>query len=93
MSSQPKTPLQAFRARIRQRGLVRVEVHVPREDAALIRSAARALVDPPTAPKARSILRATFASPGANLKELLASAPLEGVDLDRPRDAGRPVDL
>ena len=52
MSSQPKTPLQAFRARIRQRGLVRVEVHVPQEDAALIRSAARALVDPPTAPKA-----------------------------------------
>jgi len=30
---------------------------------------------------------------GLSLKELLASAPLEGIDLDRSRDLGRDVDL
>ena len=31
--------------------------------------------------------------PGRALKDLLSSAPLEGVDLRRPADAGRPVEL
>ena len=31
--------------------------------------------------------------PKMSAKELLASAPLEGVDLERPRDFGREVEL
>ena len=31
--------------------------------------------------------------PKVSAKELLASAPLEGVDLERPRDFGREVEL
>ena len=39
-------------------------------------------------------LRARFAAPAARgFKELLASCPLEGVDLRRPRDFGRDVEL
>ncbi len=42
----------------------------------------------------RALLRGRFApAPARSLKDLLASAPLEGVDLDRPRDAGRAVEL
>lgn len=73
--------------------MVRVEVHVRKEDAALVRAVAKALGDPQSAPEARSILRARFArGPDVNLKDLLASAPLEGVDLGRPPDPGRAVD-
>jgi hypothetical protein len=43
---------------------------------------------------ARTLLRQRFVEPPAvSLKELLASAPLDGVDLDRSRDLGRDVDL
>jgi prevent-host-death family protein len=31
--------------------------------------------------------------PQVDLKELLASAPLEGVDLERPEDYGREIDF
>ena len=46
------------------------------------------------AAEARTILKARFTKPAqAGLKALLASAPLEGVDLERPRDMGREIDL
>jgi hypothetical protein len=61
------------------------------------RSCARwrpSLADPGRAAEARALLRGRFApAPARSLKDLLASAPLEGVDLDRPRDAGRAVEL
>lgn len=42
----------------------------------------------------RALLRARFASPKARgLKELLADAPLDGIDLDRSDDLGREVEL
>ncbi len=42
----------------------------------------------------RALLRQRFVEPvGLSLKALLASAPLEGIDLDRSRDLGRDVDL
>lgn len=94
MAAPRKSPVQTFRKRLLQRGLVRVEVHVQKADAHLVRDVARALGDPQTAAEARSVLSARFAKPVATgLKVLLASAPLEGVDLDRPRDLGREVDL
>jgi hypothetical protein len=89
-----KTALAKFRYHLKRRGVVRVEVQVRKEDAALVRSMARALVDPEREAQARALLRREFAEPPTvNLKALLASAPLEGIDLDRARDTGRKVDL
>ena len=43
--------LSAYRRRLKQRGVVRVEVHVRKNDAALVRGVARALCDPRQRPK------------------------------------------
>jgi len=68
---------------------VRVEVNVSEDDASLVRNVGATLADP--APQAR---RAELAEPPkVNLKALLASAPLDGIDLDRGLDLGRHVDL
>lgn len=89
-----KTPLSSFRNRQKRQGIVRVEVQVRKEDAVLVRGVARALGDPQRAAEARRLLKARFAKPAsAGLKTLLAAAPLDGIDIDRPRDLGRPVDL
>ena len=89
MATARKTPVDTFRKRLRQKGMVRVEVHVLKDDAVLVKSVARALGNPKMAAEARTILKARFTKPAqAGLKALLASAPLEGVDLERPRDLG-----
>lgn len=96
MSPKPRarSAVAEHRQRLRSRGLQRVEVQVHGEDAPLLRAVAAALADPDRAAEARAVLRACFApAPTRSLKELLAAAPLEGVDLDRPRDTGRVVDL
>jgi len=94
MPKSPKTPLETFRRRLKRQGIVRVEVRVRKDDAALLRSVAQALGDPGRETEARSLLRTRFATPSpVGLKALLASAPLDGIELKRPRDRGRPVDL
>jgi hypothetical protein len=91
--SKPKS-LSAYRRRLKQRGVVRVEVHVHKNDAALVRSVARALSDPAVETETRVLLRERFGVAKAKgLKEFLASAPLEGLDLTRKRDVGRKVEL
>jgi len=76
------------------RGLVRVEVSVRKEDASLVRSVASALSDPIRQHETRRILRQRFAKPPSiSLKALLASAPLDGIELERSRDTGRDIDL
>ena len=93
MSARAK-PVSVYRRRLKRRGVVRVEVHVRKDDAALIRGVARALDDPERADQARALLRARFTADKAKgLKALLAAAPLEGIDLTRARDTGRQVDL
>jgi hypothetical protein len=77
-----------WRRRRAAEGFVRVEVQVRRDDAALLRAVAAALADPRRAADARAVLRARIAGRGG-LKALLAAAPLEDVDLARPRDFGR----
>ena len=73
---------------------MRVEVNVRKEDANLVRRVASALSDPTRQVEARVLLRQRFAEPSnVSLKALLASAPLDGIDLDRSRDLGRDVDL
>ena len=89
--SQKKT-LSAHRRRQKQRGIMRLEVHVREDDAGLIRGVAKALSDPARATEARALLRARFGAQ-AGLKQLLAAAPLEGIDLTRERDLGRDVAL
>ena len=82
------------RRQLRGRGLQRLEVQVRGEDAPLVRAVAAALADPGRAAETRALLRGRFApAPARSLKGLLASAPLDGVDLGRSRDTGRAVEL
>ena len=89
-----KSALATHRARMERRGFVRVEVNVRKDDASLVRGVAAALSDPSRQAEARRLLRQRFGkSPKVSLKALLASAPLDGIDLDRSPSAGRDVDL
>jgi len=89
-----KSSITKYRSRMKRRGLVRVEVQVRKEDAALVRSVVNALGDPTREADARALLREQFGSSAAHgLKALLARAPLEGIDLRRSRDTGREIDL
>ena len=94
MRSSANKAVAEHRKRLKQRGLVRIELRAPKEDAPLLRDIAGALADPARAIPTRRLLRQHF-NPyaGMNFKELLAAAPLEGVDLERNPDTGRDVDL
>ncbi len=86
--------LAAHRQRLRGRGFQRLEIQVQGKDAPLIRAVAAALADPDRAPEARSLLHDRFIpNPVNSLKDLLAGAPLDGIEFDRLRDTGRAVDL
>jgi len=94
MSSTQRKALSTYRRRLKRRGVVRLEVHVRKDDAALVRGVVRALADPEQEVEARALLRERFGAGKANgLKALLASAPLEGIDLSRDPDFGRDVRL
>lgn len=85
-------PASGGRARGGESDLVRLEVQVHDADAALLKEAAAALVDPGREADARAFLRQHFGVPRkSGFKALLSSAPLEGVELDRSRDAGRDI--
>jgi len=89
-----KSSLATHRARMERQGFVRVAVNVRKEDASLVRGVASALSDPTRQAEARRLLQQRFAEPTkVNLKALLASAPLDGIDLDRSPDPGRDVGL
>lgn len=75
-------------------GFVRVEVQVRKEDASLVREIASALGDPSRHDETCAALRKQIVrSPSKSFKALLASAPLEDIDLNRTRDLGREIDL
>jgi hypothetical protein len=94
MTSRARSSVAKHRARKAREGLVRIEVNVRREDASLIRQVASALSDPARQAAARALLQRRFVEPAnPGLKALLASAPLEGIDLERSQDVGRDVDL
>ncbi len=94
MSSSQRRSVTAHRRRLKRRGVIRVEVHVRKNDAALVRGVARALSDPAREAEARAMLRERFgAGKAKGFKALLAAAPLEGIDLARERDPGRDVAL
>ena len=94
MTSTDPSPVTQWRKRRQRQGFVRVEVQVRKEDAALVRDVATALGDPEREAETRSILRERISTPrSGGLKALLASAPLDGIDLERARDLGRDVVL
>ena len=82
------------RRRQREKGVERVEIQVPKEDAILLRNVARVLADPARRDEARALLRQNFApAPAKGLKALLQAAPLEDIDLTRRSDRGRAIDF
>jgi hypothetical protein len=94
MPAPQRKVLARHRRNLKRRGIVRLEVRVGAQDAPLMRDVAQALADPVRQAEARAVLRAHFAGrPAVNLKDLLASAPLDGIDLERSREPGRDVDL
>jgi hypothetical protein len=94
MLSSQKKAVSAYRKRLKESGIVRLEVKVRKDDAPLVRNVAHALTDPERAADARALLRERFGEPRAKgLKALLEAAPLEGVDLTRERDPGRDIPL
>ena len=60
MPSTQRKPVSAYRRRLKRRGVVRVEVHVRKDDAALVRGVAQALSDPVRETEARALLRERF---------------------------------
>ncbi len=94
-----KRAIKNYRARLTQRGFKRFEVMALESDRELIRSLARCLAEEgPKAEEARAAVKAVVAGeppkPGGILTALRRS-PLVGAELDlaRPRDEGRRVDL
>ncbi len=90
MANTNSSSVTQWRKRRQRQGFVRVEVQVRKEDAALVRDVAKALIDPDRESATRDILREKIASSSyGGLKALLSSAPLEGIDLVRQSDFGR----
>jgi len=94
VSKPAKSSIDRHRARMARQGFVRVEVNVRKDDAGLVRDIVAALADPARQTAARALLRQRFSEPSKiSLKALLASAPLDGIDLVRSPDLGRELAL
>jgi hypothetical protein len=94
-----KRAMQNYRARLAQRGFTRFEILALKSDRALIRALARRLAEEgPEAEQIRVAVKTAVAGeppkPGGILTALRRS-PLAGagLDLSRPREEGRKVDL
>ncbi len=93
MADSQNEAIATYRRRLKRKGLRRLEVQVRKDDAALIRGVVGALSDPEREAETRALLRERFGiSPVKGLKALLATVPLEGIELTRDRDRGREVD-
>jgi hypothetical protein len=94
MPGTSRKALSVYRRRLKRQGMIRVEINVRKDDAALVRGVVKALADPDRQAEARTLLRERFGAGNAKgLKALLADAPLEGIDLRRDRDFGRDITL
>jgi transposase InsO family protein len=94
-----KRAIQNYRSRLGERGLARFEVLGRDTDRDLIRTLARRLAeDGPDASRLRAVVSQTIAGEPPRKGGILAAlrrSPLVGVDLDltRPREDGRSVDI
>ncbi len=99
MGSSQKRAIQNYRSRLGERGLARFEVLGRDADRDLIRSVARRLSeDTPEASELRATMSKSIAGEPPRQGGILAAlrrSPLVGADLDlsRPREKGRKVDL
>jgi len=98
MPSSQQRAIQNYRARLAKQGLMRFEVLGRSTDRELLRALARQLAeDGPQAQAVRATLAASVAgkSTRGNILSALRASPLVGADLDltRPRELGRTVDL
>jgi hypothetical protein len=99
MGQSQKRAVQNYRSRLSARGLSRFEVLGRDADRDLIRSLARRLAeDSPDASRLRAAVRETIAGEPPKKGGILAAlrrSPMVGADLDlnRPREEGRKVDL
>jgi len=98
MPSSQQRAIQNYRARLAEQGLMRFEVLGRSTDRELLRSLARQLAeDGAQAQAMRATLAASVAgeSKRGNILSALRASPLVGADLDltRPREFGRTVDL
>ena len=95
-----KRAIENSRARLTQRGFKRFEVLALESDRELIRSLARQLAEEgPEADQARAAVKAALVAgeppKSGGILSALRRSPLVGADLDlsRPREEGRRVDL
>ena len=94
MSQAQKKAVLSHRKRLKASGLVRLEVQATETDAQLIKCLAKVLRNGKQAESVRTTLQKLLAEQEKpSLKALLAAAPLEDIELDRPRDFGRTVEL
>lgn len=99
MGSSQKRAIQNYRTRLSKRGLARFEVLGRNADRDLIRTLARRLAeDGPEASRLRTAVSRTIAGDPPRKGVVLAAlrrSPLVGADLDltRPREEGRDVDI
>jgi hypothetical protein len=95
MTAASNKAVAAHRNRLKTRGLVRIELQAPKEDAPLLRKLAGALSDPVRAPEARRVLRETVDPyAGMSLKELLAACPLDlELDFERTVEPDRDIEF
>ena len=94
MPTKGSKALSDYRRRLKRNGIVRVEIHVRKDDAPLVRGVVKALNDPAQRNEVRNLLRDRFGVGKAKgLKKLLAAAPLERINLERDRDYGRDIEL
>ena len=94
MATSQEKALRNHRRRLKEKGLRRVEVEATDSDASLIKQLARLLrAGGEKAEEARQLLIEMTTPREPGLKELLASAPLEGIRIKRSRDTGRPIEL
>ena len=99
MSSSQKRAIQNYRSRLSARGLIRFEVLGLGDDRVLIRSIARRLAqEGPEASRLRAAVSQTITGDPPTKGGILAAlrrSQLVGADLNlrRPREAGRKVDI
>jgi hypothetical protein len=99
MSSSQKRAIQNYRARLGERGLSRFDVLGRDADRDLIRALARRLAeDGPEASQLRAAVHRAITGEPPNKGGILAAlrrSPMVGADLEltRPREEGRKVDL
>jgi hypothetical protein len=99
MTTAQKRAIRSYRARLGKRGLARFEVLGRDADRELIRALARRLAEDDAASvRLRAVVTGTIAGEPPKKGGIFAAlrrSPLVGVDLDlaRPRDSGRKVEL